>query len=96
MALPNTLEMLETLIGEPSVSCIDKSHDQSNLGVVNHLATWLDDLGFAVELLPVPDKPGQEQRHRPARQRGGWLGALRSHRYRAVRRSACGNRIRSR
>ena len=59
MALPNTLEMLETLIGEPSVSCIDKSHDQSNLGVVNHLATWLDDLGFAVELLPVPDKPGK-------------------------------------
>ena len=59
MALPNTLEMLETLIGEPSVSCIDKSHDQSNLGVVNHLATWLDDLGFAVELLLLPDKPGK-------------------------------------
>ena len=59
MPLPTTLEMLKTLVGEPSVSCIDPAIDQSNQRVVHHLANWLDDLGFAVEVLPVPDKPGK-------------------------------------
>ena len=59
MPLPNTLDMLKALVAEPSVSCIDPALDQSNLPVINHLASWLDDLGFDIELLPVPDKPGK-------------------------------------
>ena len=59
MPLPSTLEMLKTLVGEPSVSCIEPAIDQSNEPVVNHLANWLDDLGFEIESLPVPDKPGK-------------------------------------
>lgn len=59
MPLPDTLEMLKTLVGEPSVSCIDPAFDQSNQRVVDHLANWLNDLGFAVEVVPVPNKPGK-------------------------------------
>ena len=57
--LPPAVEMLKTLIGEPSVSCVDALRDQTNLRVIEHLATWLEDLGFAVEVLPLPDKPGK-------------------------------------
>ena len=59
MPLPDIMDMLKTLVGEPSVSCIDPAIDQSNAAVVDHLANWLDDLGFEVEILPVPDKPGK-------------------------------------
>ncbi len=54
MPPPKTLEMLKTLVGEPSVSCVDSAIDQSNAAVVDHLANWLDDLGFEVETHPVP------------------------------------------
>ena len=59
MAIPKVLDMLGTLIGEPSVSCTSAALDQSNLGVINHLAGWLTDLGFATEVMPLPDKPGK-------------------------------------
>jgi len=59
MAVPKVLDMLATLIGEPSVSCTNAALDQSNLGVINHLANWLDELGFATEVMPLPDKPGK-------------------------------------
>ncbi len=51
--------MLGTLIAEPSVSCACADFDQGNLRVVEHLAGWLEGLGFAVEVLPLPDKPGK-------------------------------------
>ena len=57
MPIPNATEMLRTLIGEPSVSSTDAARDQGNLAVVHHLANWLEDLGFDVELLPLPNKP---------------------------------------
>ena len=59
MKLPRTREMFRTLVGEPSVSCNVAAHDQSNLRVIGHLATWLEDLGFAAEVLPLPDAPGK-------------------------------------
>ncbi len=59
MAVPKVLDMLATLIGEPSVSCTSAALDQSNLGVINQLANWLDGLGFATEVMPLPDKPGK-------------------------------------
>ena len=46
MPLPSFKEMLSTLISEPSVSCTSPEIDQSNLKVIEHLANWLDDLGF--------------------------------------------------
>ncbi len=54
---PDLLSMLRTLIETPSVSCTDPRIDQSNLAVVDHLANWLDELGFAVEVLPLPEQP---------------------------------------
>lgn len=59
MKLPTPLEMLSALVAEPSVSCVDASRDQTNLRVIEHLATWLDDLRFDVEVVLLPDKPGK-------------------------------------
>lgn len=59
MALPGTIEMLETLVSEPSVSCTDADIDRSNVAVIEHLANWLDDLSFQVEVVPLPDVPGK-------------------------------------
>lgn len=54
---PDLESMLRTLIETPSVSCTDPRIDQSNLAVVDHLANWLDELGFVVEVMPLPDQP---------------------------------------
>ncbi len=51
--------MLATLVGAPSVSCTDAALDRSNLNVIHHLADWLETLGFATEVMPLPDKPGK-------------------------------------
>ncbi|MDE0420189.1 MAG: acetylornithine deacetylase [Gammaproteobacteria bacterium] len=59
MPLPKPIDMLRTLIAEPSVSCINAAHDQSNLGVIHHLANWLEDLDFRVDVQPLPAKPGK-------------------------------------
>ena len=59
MSIPQREEMLATLVAEPSVSCTDPQRDQGNLGVVHHLAGWLEDLGFQVDVLPLPQKPGK-------------------------------------
>ena len=74
MRIPPPLEMLKTLVGEPSVSCTDRERDQGNLGVVEHLAGWLEDLGFEVEVLPLPEKPGKG--NLIARRGGGGGGGL--------------------
>ncbi len=55
--LPEFDEMLTTLVAEPSVSSTTADIDRSNLRVVEHLANWLDGLGFATELMPLPDAP---------------------------------------
>ena len=69
MPIPNPIEMLRTLVGEPSVSSTDAARDQGNLAVVHHLANWLEDLRFQVELLPLPNKPGKA--NLVARREGG-------------------------
>ena len=55
MKLPPIKEMLRTLVSTPSVSCTSDAQDQSNLGVIDHLATWLEDLGGSVERMPLPE-----------------------------------------
>ena len=59
MKLPNINEMLGTLVSTPSISCTSESQDQSNLGVIDHLATWLEDLGGTVERMPLPENPAK-------------------------------------
>lgn len=59
MHLPDPVEMLGALVAEPSVSCTDPGRDQGNLGVVNQLAGWLEDLRFKVAIEPLPGRPGK-------------------------------------
>lgn len=59
MSAPDFIEMLDTLIGSPSVSCTSAALDQSNLTVINHLGGWLESLGFAVEVQPLPAMAGK-------------------------------------
>ncbi len=51
--IPSVTEMLRTLVSTPSVSCTDKQLDRSNIDVIHHLANWLDDLGFKVDVKPL-------------------------------------------
>ena len=54
---PEFEDCFAELISLPSVSCIDPEHDQTNRGVIDALANWLDALGFTCEIMPVSDKP---------------------------------------
>ena len=51
--------MLGRLIASPSVSSINAGWDQTNQGVIEHLSTWFEQLGFAVEVLPVAGASGK-------------------------------------
>ena len=53
MPLPPLKDQFAALIAAPSVSCTQPSLDQSNRAVIDLLATWLGDLGFACELQEV-------------------------------------------
>lgn len=55
MKQPTLMQMISQLIATPSVSCVNPRLDQSNIGVINLLANWLDQLGFKVEIMPVAD-----------------------------------------
>ena len=55
--LPNFDHMLNALIAAPSISSNTPSLDRSNLAVLEHLGNWMEDLGFATELMPLPDAP---------------------------------------
>ncbi|MGB0663358.1 MAG: acetylornithine deacetylase [Pontibacterium sp.] len=54
MAELSVFQMLQALIGTPSVSCTRADLDQSNRAVIELLATWLNDLGFQTEIMPIP------------------------------------------
>ena len=56
---PGIREMLTKLIALPSISSATPKWDHSNEAVVRTLAEWLEPLGFATELMPVPDMPGK-------------------------------------
>ncbi|GBE10529.1 acetylornithine deacetylase [bacterium BMS3Bbin12] len=57
--LPPMRELLRTLIATPSVSSVNPAFDQGNREVIDHLANWCAGLGFEVEILPLPDRPGK-------------------------------------
>ena len=53
MSLPSLQNQLAALIATPSVSCTQPHWDQSNRAVIDLLAGWLADLGFACEIQEV-------------------------------------------
>ncbi|MDF2446593.1 MAG: argE [Moraxellaceae bacterium] len=53
MASLDLRQMLSALVASPSVSCTDPRLDQGNRGVIELLAAWLTDLGFACEIQEV-------------------------------------------
>lgn len=53
MPLPSLQDQLAALIATPSVSCTQPHWDQSNRPVIELLAAWLGDLGFACEIQDV-------------------------------------------
>ena len=53
ITLPAFKESFAALVAAPTVSSIDPRHDQSNLPVVELLAEWFAELGFAIETMPV-------------------------------------------
>jgi acetylornithine deacetylase len=55
--VPSLLEMLGDLIAAPSMSSVSPEFDTSNREVIELLAEWLERLGFAVEVLPLPKQP---------------------------------------
>jgi len=57
MPLPSMKEQFAALIAAPSVSCTQASLDQSNRPVIDLLAAWLGDLGFAIDIQHV--SPGK-------------------------------------
>ena len=57
--LPDLRTLCAELVRHPSMSSENAPFDVSNQGVVDALAQWLDGLGFACEVLPVPRRPGK-------------------------------------
>lgn len=52
--LPPFIEIYRQLIATPSISATDSALDQSNETLINLLAGWFRDIGFSVEVQPVP------------------------------------------
>ena len=42
MSPPSLEQMMRELIGTPSVSSVSADWDQSNAGVIDHLASWCE------------------------------------------------------
>lgn len=56
---PGLVSMLAELIASPSMSCTQPEWDQSNLAVIEKLESWLVELGFKTEVMPVEGQPGK-------------------------------------
>ncbi len=57
--VPPLFDMLGALVATPSVSCSDARFDMGNRGVIELLANWLEALGFAIEIMPIPHNPAK-------------------------------------
>lgn len=56
---PALLDMIDGLVSTPSVSSANPGLDQGNRPVIDLLASWLDGLGYAIEIMPLPGRPGK-------------------------------------
>lgn len=52
-------DRLHQLVASPSVSCTNAALDMPNRAVIDLLATWLADLGFQIEIMPIADRAGK-------------------------------------
>jgi len=59
MQYPSLENMMRSLIAAPSISSVSPQWDQSNAEVIELLAAWCEEAGFAVEVLDVPGCPGK-------------------------------------
>ena len=59
MDTPKLITMIEDLIAEPSISSVNPRWDQSNHNVIELLASWFADLGFNIDVLPIPGQEGK-------------------------------------
>ena len=59
MKHPKLQEMMQHLIGSPSISSVSPEWDQSNAQVIDHLADWCEAAGLRVERLPIAGHPGK-------------------------------------
>lgn len=57
---PALLDRFKQLIASASISSALPEYDSSNRQVIEHLATWLEDLGFNCEVMPVPKERADE------------------------------------
>lgn len=54
---PSVVERIRALVGTSSVSSVSPEFDQSNRPVIDLLAGWLADLGYRIEIMPLPRQP---------------------------------------
>lgn len=52
-------DRLSQLVATPSVSCTSPEFDMPNLAIIELLANWLSELGFAAEVIPLAGYPGK-------------------------------------
>jgi len=57
--LPSFIQMYRDLVAIPSVSCLDPSWDTSNKPVIDKLATWLECLGFQIDVHELDHQAGK-------------------------------------
>ena len=57
--LPPVIDMVRKLIATPSVSSPDARFDQSNRGVIDLVAEWAAEIGFAVRIEGLPGRTGK-------------------------------------
>ncbi len=60
MPLPNLFSRLQQLVAAPSVSSHSPKWDMSNRDVIELLAGWLESLGFACEIMELPETNGKK------------------------------------
>ncbi len=53
---PDTIEMMRALVATPSASSFDPSKDEGNQAVIDLLSTWLDGLGFSIDMQQLPGR----------------------------------------
>lgn len=56
---PRLLDLIGALVGTPSVSSFERGLDHGNRAVIDVLATWLEDLGFRVEIQDLGTDPAK-------------------------------------
>ena len=56
---PKLLDLIDALIATPSVSSFEPGLDRGNRAVIDLLATWLEDLGFTIEIQDLDTDPAK-------------------------------------